>query len=403
MPRKKKVEAVKPPHSKFGPSKAHRWLYCHASIRDEAKFPSTTSKYAEEGTCAHRLAELCLNDAVAKRRKKPSWYLGKKCDETGLVYNQEMIDNVKIYLSIIFSIYNPHEDKIMVEGKLSAPELSEDYYGTIDCLIEKPAKLVSVDFKYGKGIAVHAVENEQMLCYNNLATYCVGKKKKFEQHIVQPRLDDPAMRHTKWEYGAKEMKAHEKLVKAAMKGAASKNPAYAPGEKRCHFCKAQATCQALQAYTMEVMSQDFTVIDSDSEFTPTVPDELSGDQIAFVLRNKKLIETWLASVQAYAIDSLEKDSRAIPEYKVVRGRSNRRWSCDEKKIVKAVLKARKDLDKEDLYKSSLITVAQLEKLMGKNEETDKILGKLWDKPPGKLTLVPVEDGRKGISSLDDYE
>lgn len=394
-----------PPHSPFGPSKAHRWLRCHASIIEEARYPSTTSPYAEEGSAAHRLAELCLLDAVEKKRKKPQWYLGKTCDETGLEYTQEMIDNVKVYLKIIFSVYDPHHDEIHVESKLTAPSIGSDFYGTVDCLILQPTlkNIVVVDFKYGRGIAVDATENEQMLCYALMAseTFTDTKWKTFSQHIVQPRLDDPAARHTMWEYKKTKLKDLQKRVVEAMRGAKSKNPQYFPSETGCHFCKAQVSCKALQEYNLKILSQDFDFIDDDTEFEFKDPETLTTEQVELVLKNKKLIEMWLSSVQAYAIDLAEKKPGVLPHFKVVHGRSIRQWKFDEKTTVKKLLKVFPSLDKDDLYKSSLFTVAQIEKVIGK-DNSDK-LESLWSKPQGKLTLVDVNDSRKGISSIDDYE
>lgn len=399
------MKVEKPVHSPFGPSKAHRWLHCHASIREEARYPSTTSVYAEEGSAAHRLAELCLRNMVEKKRRKPSYYIGKTCDETGLEYTQEMVDNVQVYLNIVFSLYDPITDEIYIETKLSAPSVGDNHYGTVDCIILKikTKEIIVIDFKYGKGIAVDANENEQLLCYAMMAveTFSGIQWKYASQHIVQPRLDDPAMRHTQWAYKVSTLKKFRKEVKDAVKGANSPNPQYSPDEKRCHFCRAQVSCKALQEHTLKVMRQDFDFIEADTEFDFRDPETLSPDEIKAILDNKRLIETWLSSVQAFAIDSLEKDPGAVPGYKVVEGRSLRKWKYPELKTQKKLLSLFPDLSKKDLQSTKLLSVAQFEKLVGKkNADTIKLL---VDKPSGKPTLVKASDSRPGISSIDDYE
>ena len=45
-------------HALLSASSAHRWLKCTKSARLEEQFPDTTSEAAEEGTLAHKLAEL---------------------------------------------------------------------------------------------------------------------------------------------------------------------------------------------------------------------------------------------------------------------------------------------------------------------------------------------------------
>ena len=49
-------------HAKLSPSSAYRWIACPGSIRLSAGIPDTSSVFAEEGTAAHELCELCLRD-----------------------------------------------------------------------------------------------------------------------------------------------------------------------------------------------------------------------------------------------------------------------------------------------------------------------------------------------------
>lgn len=57
-------------HAVLSASGAHRWLACPPSARLEADLPSISSEYAEEGTAAHELAELCAKYALEKISKK---------------------------------------------------------------------------------------------------------------------------------------------------------------------------------------------------------------------------------------------------------------------------------------------------------------------------------------------
>ena len=51
---------------------------------------------------------------------------------------------------------------------------------------------------------------------------------------------------------------------------------------------------------------------------------------------------------------------------------------------------------EDIFKQSLITLTEMQKLMGK-DDFNEILGDLIYKPPGKPTLVPVSDKRPAMN------
>jgi len=51
-------------HHPLGASGASRWLACPGSVRLSADLPDPGSAYAEEGTLAHQLAEVCLSQHV---------------------------------------------------------------------------------------------------------------------------------------------------------------------------------------------------------------------------------------------------------------------------------------------------------------------------------------------------
>ena len=47
-------------HALLGPSGAHRWMACTPSARLETGIPDKGSRFAKEGTLAHRIGELLL-------------------------------------------------------------------------------------------------------------------------------------------------------------------------------------------------------------------------------------------------------------------------------------------------------------------------------------------------------
>ena len=51
----------------------------------------------------------------------------------------------------------------------------------------------------------------------------------------------------------------------------------------------------------------------------------------------------------------------------------------------------------DIYRQSLLTITEMEKLMGKPKFTE-VLGGLVIKPPGKPTLVPLSDKRPPMNT-----
>ena len=65
---------------------------------------------------------------------------------------------------------------------------------------------------------------------------------------------------------------------------------------------------------------------------------------------------------------------------------------DEEKAAEAAIEA----GYTDIYKKSLITLTEMQKLMGK-QKFEEVLGSLIYKPPGKPTLVPVSDKRPAMN------
>lgn len=76
------------------------------------------------------------------------------------------------------------------------------------------------------------------------------------------------------------------------------------------------------------------------------------------------------------------------------GRSVRKYADED-----AVIKAAQSAGYTDIFKKTLLTITEMERLMGK-QEFAKILGGLVVKPAGKPTLVADTDKREAISVSD---
>ena len=121
------------------------------------------------------------------------------------------------------------------------------------------------------------------------------------------------------------------------------------------------------------------------------PALLSDDEIAEVLTKADALSKWADDIYAYAQDQAIVHGKAWPGYKLVEGRSNRKYTSEED--VEAAAKA---AGYTDIYKQSLIGITDMERLMGKAQFAE-VLGKYVYKPAGKITLVPELDKRKAIT------
>ena len=148
----------------------------------------------------------------------------------------------------------------------------------------------------------------------------------------------------------------------------------------CRFCKARNKCRARAEEFLSLAKMEFSQ-----------PSLLTDEEISEVLKKADDLSKWAAEVYAYAQDEAIIHGKVWPGYKVVEGRSNRKYSSDEE-----VAAAAEAAGYKDIYKKSLIGIGEMERLMGK-DEFKKVLGRLVYKPQGKLTLVPISDPRKAIT------
>ena len=130
------------------------------------------------------------------------------------------------------------------------------------------------------------------------------------------------------------------------------------------------------------------------------PSLLTDAEIAEVLKVSDELAKWSADVYAYAQDQAVVHGKQWTGYKLVEGRSNRKYSSDAE-----VEQAAKAAGYTDIYKQSLIGVTEMERLMGKKEFA-RVLGQYVYKPQGKITLVPDSDKREAITqstAAEDFQ
>jgi ribosomal protein L34 len=83
-------------HSEFSPSGSKRWINCPASIKmlREAPKRGGSSFYAEEGTAAHELGAVCLED-----ESQPDNYIGKEYNK--FTVDKSMAREIKKYTDYV--------------------------------------------------------------------------------------------------------------------------------------------------------------------------------------------------------------------------------------------------------------------------------------------------------------
>lgn len=362
-------------HARFSPSSGKRYLSCPPSLLLEEKYPDEQSPFAAEGSAGHAMAEHLINTHLKKRTKRP----------VSDYYSDELLEAVEDYVSYVIGqieeAKSECEDPFFgVEMKVSLDHRIEGCFGTADMVIVDERKIHIIDLKLGKGVMVDAEENVQLMIYGLGVLDMFGLlygTEVVELTIVQPRLSH----FSTWEITAENLLkwGTEVLEPGAAKALAGEGE-YVSGD-HCRFCKARFTCRK--------RSEDFLQL-ARMEFAP--PPELSDEEIAVVLNKADALKKWAEEVYSYAQNEAVMNHKEWPGFKLVLGRSNRRYT-DETDVAQAAEQA----GYTDIYKKSLIGVTEMERLMGK-KTFNEILGKLVYKPEGKITLVPDSDKREAVKT-----
>ena len=360
-------------HALLSASSSHRWLHCNPSARLEREFADRETIAAAEGTAAHALAEHKLKRKLKLRSERPVSPFDT--DEMEVCTD----DYADFVMEQVTKEHRRDPDtQVFIEQRLDFSCYVPEGFGTGDCLIVSRGRLHIIDLKYGQGLLVDSEENPQMMLYALAALNQYEEQyqiKKVKLTIFQPRRDNVST----WETTVSKLKkwAAKDLVPKAQKAFRGEGE-YCPGEW-CIFCKAAVKCRARAEDKLRLAQSEFKM-----------PPLLTDAEIESVLAKLPDIKKWADEIQEYAL-AKALAGKEWTGFKLVEGRSVRKFT-DERAVVKAANEA----GYHDIYKQTLISITEMERLMGK-AEFSKVLGALVTKPQGKPTLVPDTDKRQAIS------
>lgn len=369
-------------HALLGPSKAHQWLSCPPSIRLEESLglPDKDSAYTREGTLAHRLGELLLRrewegaeitQTLEEVRQDPAWSHAMEEHITGYAgfAAQRMAE----------ARNRCPDPRLFIEQEVHFEAYVPQGFGTTDALILSDGLMEVIDLKYGAGVPVSAVDNPQMKLYALGCCLALGwayDLPEIRMTIYQPRLDsissDTITRKDLLAWAERELKP-----KAAQAWAGTGD--YHPGVDTCRWCRAAPICRARAEYQQELAAYDFAG-----------PPTLSNEEVARVLSRLPDLLRWAKQVDEYALDAALNHGETFPGFKLVEGKSNRKYA-DPAAIAAALLAD--GCAREDIYKPrELLGLTAMEKKLGR-KRLNRLAGQYIIKPPGAPTLVPESDKR----------
>jgi hypothetical protein len=415
-------------HAFFAPSSAPRVVACPGSLLLTAGMPDTQSVDAAHGTAAHWIADLCL-----RHRKPVNDYAGcevavsdkgecrfrheKNRKEIALELafgkaylfgvDDEMVVAVQEYVDWCNDAPGEKYPECRVDISPWCPQVSDNAFvpaeafepqgGTSDHAACTFGRLIITDLKYGKGVKVFAEMNYQAVLYalGFIAQWdWLYDFEEIEIRICQPRLDHKDV----WIVSREEIEEIGRYILERFTLALQPDAPFAPGEKQCKFCKASGLCRAQKEYLSEIRALAFDDLDAGETPAFAEPDPR-------LLTEAELVEAWrVHGLYKARFDAIEREMLkalqngvALPGVKLVMSKTNRAWSKPDDVIADDIEFAT-GLSKEKLFSApSLISPAQVEKLLPKRER--EIVNTLAYKPRGGPCIADENDKRPNYEEV----
>jgi hypothetical protein len=381
--------------------------------------PDNSSYEAVEGTVAHGIAEQWL-----KTKKRPKHLIGTIVEhfENGTMYyvpvTNMMLDYVQEYVDWCRDLDGDHyvETRIWFSEYTPIPNQG----GTADHAACLPGHLIVTDFKYGKGVDVHAEGNTQglmyalgfFLKYDHLYDF-----KTIEIRICQPRLGI----YESWTVTREQLLEFGEHLRKRAAIAWDLNAPMRVTPKGCIWCKIKGRCPAMLRTMDAIVEGRFSDLDREyssddiadllSSFengkykvSPMAVDKLTPKQMAKILPYRRLIESFFRSLDEHA-ERLALQGTEIPGHKLVESRSYREFKNEDRAAETLRLIG---LEDDEIYTTSMRSPAQIEEaIRDKFPNYPKkfiplLIGEEIEQPRGRPTLVLLSDKRPVFNGeLDD--
>lgn len=357
-------------HALLSASSAARWLVCPPSAVAAAAYPRQDTEYTREGTLAHEVAEFIARGGAPAQAHQADGVKGNEHIAT-----QEMIDCALGYRDYINELLTTDDAVVLLEQRVDFSPWVPDGFGTCDCVILQGETMDIIDYKYGKGVAVSAERNPQMMLYALGALNDFGVAydvQNIRMHIYQPRMNNISTYETTvsdliaW--------ADETVKPTAAKAAKGKGE-YNPGE-HCRFCPHAGRCRKLTEICTEYVGR--------MKVPCLAPWEVAG-----VLQMEPTISIWLKRVKEQALTTMLEGGE-IPGFKVVAGRGSRSWA-DELEVAAEL--ERHGYSRDQYTETKLLSVAQMEKALGGKKKFNELIGGHVLSQSGAPTVAPETDKR----------
>lgn len=385
-------------HALLSASTAHRWLKCPPSARlEKLEEVSECSVYAEEGTDAHKLAEIYLSWEYGKDTKERFAERWNEFKNESKYYNEEFNEYVLDFVNDVKQITAEISKQgksyhIYFELRVNYSNFVPQGYGTSDVVIVTEDTIIIIDLKFGQGVPVSAIGNPQLRLYA-MGTLNLFPNSKFIKTVInQPRLLHMDSEEMTKEYLLKWCQEEVKpAADLAIEGRGQLNAT----EDGCRWCKLAGKCAARADLRLAQAQREFEIIDHTEDLAKVI----TVEQIATILEIAPLFNDWFGDVQKYAY-KLAMNGTHIPGFKLVEGRTTRQIT-DKEVVAKKLIENGYTI--EQITKPvELLGISKLEALVGK-KKLPELIGDYLIKPRGQPTLVSDEDRRPALANLAELD
>jgi len=351
-------------HATLSPSKRQRWAACPGSVREEAAYPDERSGAAAiDGTHSHTLLEHCVKAGVAD--PLPMVGVRMKDDDGEFVIDADRVQRVKIATDYIRGRIADTmgmasviaEQRVDPQWLLSRSDLS----GTVDVQIHDPLNevLEIIDYKDGMNDAWDsAILQMEQYAVGALSALKIAKPGRYPFQTVRMTV-------------------------------------------QCRYCKAKGGCAALSTKALQVVD----TVDITASAAEKDPTKMTDEQIVQIMEAAPLLRQMLEGVEKEAQARMERGAD-IPGLKMVNGKGHRAWKLSDDEMAERLRKM--GIPKESVYKTTLVSPAQAEKLRWKKRDgtdvqlTERQLKTLEQeyvvKTVGKPVVALAADSRTAITT-----
>jgi len=364
----------------IGGSSCERVMHCTGSVKLSENMPDSSSSFADEGSMKHSVME-----AILEEDKTPEEMIGY--EEFGHTLSEEDVQEAIIpalnHFKEVVKKFGAFDYATEARTKFS----DLDAFGTVDILGANENYTFIIDWKFGRGVAVSAVDNSQLRFYAGAGRETpefadmFSRDRKIVLVIIQPNVRDgdpftyEVIDHDELDIFVNKMKF---AVDTVLNGETSLDPG-----KWCRWCKAAPICNVKQTMAEEILSRNIK--------DPTI----DADEFGRLVRLANEVTDWAKGVHKFAYEELGRGHQ-VTGYKLVDKLSRRKWRDSD--AAEGIFKQLK-IAAKDFTKSELISPAQAEKLLKSKKHSFDGLSKLIVSLSSGTTMTDASDKRDAVKPL----